>query len=216
MKPELFAGSPVLAPGAGSVNRELLGLGGHTFFWVGRMSYDPAPLVLVWESAAERTVPPDGHCAPWDTGGLLTHGTLGTNPTLEDALTTLDRYSLPLGEYRDYLSLVIETCFEEPADYRNGQPRRWYPGRMTRALADISPPAHTFELRRAGPVPIQTGLVAAIVDEPWFAEKPGLLRDLRKHVKQLDAAWRSPRQGESVQTAAARYVEEYLRLREVL
>jgi len=59
MIPERLLVDPELAPRKGSRNREALGLGDCTFFWVGSCAYDECHLVLVWAPEAEWQ-PPDG------------------------------------------------------------------------------------------------------------------------------------------------------------
>jgi hypothetical protein len=213
-EPERLLQDTALIPGTGSKHRQDLGLGGCVFFWVGRCAYDRCPLVLVWAPEAERAQP-DGYGAPWDTGGLLTKGTLYPQISFDDALIAIERYSLPLATYRSYLSLVIETCFNDPADYlRNGVRRpRWYPGCRPPPIPDAGPPARTFEVRRAGSVEIATALVAIVPDESAFVDSPRTLRKLRQYAADVGAAWVLPRPGEPSHVAATRFVADFLRQR---
>lgn len=211
--PERLLGEPSLIPGDGAPSRAVLGTSGCVFFWVGRQSYD-ARLVLVWEASVEQG-PPDGFGAPWDTGGLMSKGTLGTTLDAFGAREAIARYSLPLGEYREYLSMVIETCFAEPSACWDvgGRPTKWYPG-YVRAPDQIPElPAQTFEVRRAGPVEVGPGLLAAVADESWFCDQPRVLRELKQVVRRHRATWWAPRPAEPPHVAAMRFVEDFLRKR---
>lgn len=203
-----------LMPGKGSKHREDLGLGGCTFFWVGRCAYDRARLVLIWAPEAEHA-PQPGYGAPWDTGGLLTKGTVGNGLTLERAREIIARYSLPVGDYRDYLSLVLETCFDQPGDYLGDGSRqpRWYPACRPPPIQDADPAARTFEVRRVGNVEVAHELVAVVPDETAFEGTPGLLRKLERHLTRLGAEWVKPRTGERPHLTATRFVADFLRRR---
>ncbi len=206
----LLDGSP-LQPGVGSNTREQLGVGGHTFFWIGNCAYDEWDLALLWEASAENTEPP-GIAAPWDTGGLC-KGSLGEAIKVEVARSILARYSLSSPEYRTYLAAVIECCFDDPSQYLRPDYRTipWYPGwRATPRCG--SPPHRTFELRRSGDVEVAASLVALVAAEGAFANEPRVLRGLKGLANMLDARWVrvEAEHGERPHEAMQRLIRTYL------
>lgn len=215
--PARLEDSKLLIANSGAASRTALGVGdGNTFFWTGRCAYDPAPLILIWAPEAER-VPPNGYGAPWDTAGMMTKGTVGRNVDLDEAISTINKYSIPISEYRTYLSMVLESCFESPTDYidHGGKPPRWYPGRTTAPIREADLPSQTFEVRRSGPVDIACQLVAIVEDSTWFAdgERVRLLGRLKRSFAESEVEWVKCKKGEKGYMAAASYVRDFLRSR---
>jgi hypothetical protein len=205
-----------LEPGEGSQNRAALGLSGHVYQWLGPSAYEETDLILVWEAAQDPALP--GSVSPWDTGGLLSKGTVGRRLVEDEARTLVERYSFELMPGRAYLGSVLECCFTDPADYLDGRtPSRWYPGWIDGAVPrDTLPPAHTFEVRRPQLVPLRDHLIAAIVDESAFADRSKMLRGLRNQLREVNGRYVPCRPRERCGAAARAFVWQHLRDRGAL
>jgi hypothetical protein len=213
---EDFDKSTELLPSAGSANRATLGLDGNVYQWLGPCAYPETNLILIWEAAQDATVP--GVTSPWDTGGLLTKGTLGRTLSDVEAMALLDAYSLELPAGRAYLGAVLECSFAEAGDYLDARvPQRWYPGYTPGAVPrDVLPPAHTFEVRRPCRVPVLEHLVAVVIDEPAFVDFPRRLRQLRRAVAAVGGKYVPCRERERCDAAARRILWQHLRDRGAL
>jgi hypothetical protein len=173
------AGDNQLRPRDGSRNRGELGLRGNVFFWIGHCAYDPSPLVFVWTATAEQGKPA-GRGAPWDTGGILTKNTLGRQLGVQEALVVIEKYSLPVPQYRDYMGLVIAACFERADRYLAGEsPSGWYPGRKPNASVPDDAATYTFEFRTTDRFGLAPDLLAVVADPTAFAGVPRAYRALR-------------------------------------
>lgn len=212
-----------LVPGTGARVRTELGTVGSVFFWVARCSYPETDMILVWAPGFESSVlggdadgdRPLAFAAPWDTGGLLSKP-FGYSLSLAQARTLLERYSLPLPDYRSYLAAVLEACFVDAEKYFRGvPPGPGYPGWCAGTRRNSGPPSYTFEVRHHGAVRLHPFLAAVVVDTEAFANAPRLLRALRRRVNSVGAVVVEPRHGEKAQDAAHRYVRRFLRERGV-
>ena len=206
-----------LAPGIGSAARSELGLAGSVYQWLGPCAYPETDLVLVWDSSQDRVMP--GVASPWDTGGLCgTMATLGRQVSIMEARALVARYTLDLAEARTYLAHVLACSYLHPTDYLAGTPpARWYPGWTPgRQPLEAALPTRTFEVRRAGVVPVFDSLVAAVVHERGFAKFPRLLRRLRACLKTKEAEYVPCRTQERAEQAARRFVWQHLEARGAL
>lgn len=224
-----------LNPGTGSPARrallQALSEEPSVYFWLGHCAYaTPDPdLLLLWSAEAERTGP-SGKAAPWDTAGLCTENTLGRNITPTEAKQIVEKYSLSTQgaeapPHRRYLSEVLACSFGQPDDYRQGNPPvRWYPGwqmsppREGSGGSKAQPPHHTFEVRRAGKVPLISGLLGIVASDATLARNRKATRNLEKWARS-HAVWECGQRlhrantgrGETVAQKALLLVEQFLR-----
>ena len=201
--------SPELLPGAGSANREELGMGGRVFQWLGSCAYPEAKLALIWSPAHVSAVATWG--LPWDTGGLMTKGTLGRVIDVDQERRMIERYRLVGSEYREFLALVLECSFATAVDYIAGQlPENWYPGWVTPRAVLPSPPCHTFEVSSDAPFPIKPELIAAVIEEGAFANHSRLLAKFRKYLRSCGADYIQYEQNQRPDQAVKDYVMQFL------
>jgi|GEM_PF-5894483 len=213
--PERLLQGDELEPGQGGPCRTDLGLDGHTYFWVGASAYDQWNVTLIWEAYVEGTMPASV-AAPWDTGGLCSQS-LGQGVPPDRARELLVQYSLPAPDYREFLAGTIECCFDDIAGYLSCVSPEWYPGWIIPRAIDPSPPHHTFELRRAGPVTIEHGLVAIVAVESWFVDNPRMLRALKQWARRKEADWVAVEESREQPTQAVqRFVRNFLAQRDLI
>ena len=160
------------------------------FFWLGAAAYTHPDVIMLWNGMNVARTAPAAEAAPWDTGGLETHGPDGRGRTAEQADDLIARYLLPIDDARRYASHVIHVCFSSPADYvagerpRTRQGRCWYPGHTDYGpLANVAPPCHTFEVRTDSPMPIDPQLYAIVVDPARVSSTQ--LRELRVRARRV-------------------------------
>lgn len=213
---ENFDKSTELAPSPGSANRARLGLDGNVYQWLGPCAYPETNLIFIWEAAQDAAIA--GVASPWDTGGLLTKGTIGRALSDDEAIALLGAYSVELPAGRAYLGAVLECSFADAGDYLEGRaPQRWYPGCAPGAVPrDVLPPAHTFEARRPDRVPVLEHLFAVVIDEAAFVDFPKPLRQLRRVVAGVGARYVPCRERERCDAAARRILWQHLRDRGAL
>jgi hypothetical protein len=139
---ENFHASTELVPSPGSANRARLGLDGNVYQWLGPCAYPETNLIFVWEAAQDAAVA--GVASPWDTGGLLTKGTIGRALSDADAMALLGTYSVELPAGRAYLGAVLECSFAEAGDYLEPRTAALVPRMCARrgAAGRVAPGAH--------------------------------------------------------------------------
>jgi hypothetical protein len=101
----------------------MLGTADSVFFYVSPFRYPHTGCGLLFAHSLESEHENEGVATPFDSGGLVnifTRGNLAESPQ-----EFLSRHELPIPEHRRYLCRSMDTLFQKPADYVEGEhPRR--------------------------------------------------------------------------------------------